>query len=529
MKKLFFLPALAAMMFSSCSSDEPTVDNPADQGGESYMAVTIRTAGMGGSKAAPTDDQFEAPENDAESKLEAENVRFYFFTADGRPFTLLSEKVNGTVEKTNMVKPQAIKYTNNAFGNEEVAEGVLVLGKPDVPYVGLTPAKVVCVANPKNVLNFDYFANKTLAQLKNIEAIRPTNMNTFAMISSTYADGNTETYWADCSDKAMKNMNEAQKNPVHIYIERLAAKVRVDGLGTSVVQKKDGETTTDETFTITTAMTATGVATKIESKLDVQLVGWQLYQKPSTCNAIKDIASVIGKDPFADWNDALRHRSYWSVTGTPERYQTTYNIHDASQFILGNKGNATNNKDYIYENTSIQATDAGAALTVTERSTTAPAIVVKGIIKLNGQTTGYDFCRWGGQLFTSTALKQMIFNAYKQGHPATELTVADVNIKGKEGSKSNTWKAMVGNEETNFDNISYWENGETSYWLNIQHLGGKFGVVRNHIYDYTVDKVVGLGVPGNDPKNPDPETQTYLAARLYVLNWRVVSHNVTLK
>jgi len=525
MKKLFFLPALAALFFASCSSDEPGGPaSPETPQGDRYIAVAIRTAGMGGSKALPVDDDFENPETENESKLDAENVRFYFFTEDGRPFTLVSEKVNGVVEKTNMVKPTVIKYTSNALGNETVAEGVLVLGKPDVPYVGTTPAQVLCVANAKDVVSYDDFANQTLAQIQKIVANRPSDLTrpTFTMVSSTYAENSKEVFTAPIT-ATYSTVEEAEKNPVHIYIERLAAKVRMSNLGTSKVLAKDASgATSEKEFTITTAIEANGSETKITTKLDVELVGWQLYKKPSSCLAIKDIESAITTSPFTDWNDPTRHRSYWSVTGATQYYNESYDLYADNQFVLGNKTDATNNKEYVYEHTLVQPES------VTDRSTNATAIVVKAVIKKAGETDGYDFCMWAGQLYSSAAMKQLVFNAYKAGHPNTNHTVDEVEFTTA-GSNANTWKATVANDPTDFDNISYWKNGVTSYWLNIEHMGGKFGVVRNHIYDYTIEKVIGLGVPGKDPENPDPETESYIAARLYVLNWLVVKHDVTLE
>lgn len=50
-------------------------------------------------------------------------------------------------------------------------------------------------------------------------------------------------------------------------------------------------------------------------------------------------------------------------------------------------------------------------------------------------------------------------------------------------------------------------------------------MVRNHIYDYTFNSVVGLGVPGTDPVNPEDPDQNYLAAVVNCLNWHVVSYN----
>ena len=80
-----------------------------------------------------------------------------------------------------------------------------------------------------------------------------------------------------------------------------------------------------------------------------------------------------------------------------------------------------------------------------------------------------------------------------------------------------------------YNNFLWWNNGVTSYWQNIEHLAeGVFGVVRNHIYDYNVTAFNGLGIPGDNPGKPE-DKESYMAAALRVLNWRVVSHNVTLE
>ena len=54
------------------------------------------------------------------------------------------------------------------------------------------------------------------------------------------------------------------------------------------------------------------------------------------------------------------------------------------------------------------------------------------------------------------------------------------------------------------------------------------GVVRNHIYDYVIDGIVGLGTPGNETENPKV-IESYLAAHVRILNWRTVSNTVTLE
>lgn len=81
------------------------------------------------------------------------------------------------------------------------------------------------------------------------------------------------------------------------------------------------------------------------------------------------------------------------------------------------------------------------------------------------------------------------------------------------------------------------KDGLTYYWFKIPHLSeqniGKYGVVRNHIYKIQADKVVGFGTPVYDPdKKIYPETpvaeDTYIAARINILQWRIVSKTVSL-
>lgn len=85
-------------------------------------------------------------------------------------------------------------------------------------------------------------------------------------------------------------------------------------------------------------------------------------------------------------------------------------------------------------------------------------------------------------------------------------------------------------------------SGHTYYYHDIEHLGdndltGKYGIVRNHIYEINLKHVYGLGTPvyvpdggkGEDiiPEKPSDD-ETYLAAKINILSWRVVNNNATL-
>lgn len=83
-----------------------------------------------------------------------------------------------------------------------------------------------------------------------------------------------------------------------------------------------------------------------------------------------------------------------------------------------------------------------------------------------------------------------------------------------------------------------WTNGYTYYYFDIAHLGttedyGDYGVVRNHVYKSDINTLVGLGTPVFDPnetiypEKPEKE-DTYLAAEIKILSWRIVNNNVDL-
>ena len=83
------------------------------------------------------------------------------------------------------------------------------------------------------------------------------------------------------------------------------------------------------------------------------------------------------------------------------------------------------------------------------------------------------------------------------------------------------------------------KDGMTYYYTPIRHLAqtkdkwGYYGVVRNHSYRVTIDTMSGFGTPVYNPGEIiDPviprDTETFLAARINVLSWRVVTSNVDL-
>lgn len=533
--------AALSMGFASCSDNAQgnVPDNPAE-GGTKYMSVVIKN--VDDSRALPADTDFEGPAvGSQESEITKDNIRFYFFTASGSPFIMSTVNVNGTVTKTNMVAPTAISHINNTNGAAATFNGVLVLGLPNTEnggYEGNTPAKVVAIVNPRHADGFDYYAQKTLNQLYQ-ESVTLNNLNfdKFTMVSSSYVDNaSTEIFWTDVTNNIKDTKDDAEAAPAQIFLERLAAKVRVKGLGEYTVKERDAsDALVDKTFRIWENADA-----PTETKLTVTLAGWKLLNRAAHTYGIKHIGDFIANPPYDDWNDADRHRSYWAytaATGTDDFYDGSFKFEDTNWLGNFDNSNPTTNILYTYGNTAFARGETTDVKSATDRTTRATGIIVKAFVKKEGATDPIDLVKWGPEYYSLDYFKQVVITAWNNDrssnlnadavglkYVANNLYIATVTVNGTE------------NKYARFNDISYWDGGVTSYLANIKHYAAKnntekdlYGVVRNHIYEYEFNNVVGLGVPGTDPVNPKDPEQTYLAAVVNCLNWHIVSYtDVTL-
>lgn len=535
MRTKYYFGAFAALALglASCASDEPTVDPGSPTGGERYMAVTIKTVGDA-TRALPGDTDFESGVGN-ENSVTAENIRFYFFTDTDAPYVMSRVNVNGTVSNTNMLAPQTLNTNiDNTNGETKSITGVLVLGTEAEGYKGNRPAKVVAVANRKS-LNFEDLANIPLSQLQAKVSTIPTNdfdASSFTMTSSSYLDeaGNVICY-TDVTNNIKETAEAAKNEPAVIYLERLAAKVRVQGLGEYTAKKRnEGGQLEDAEFTIWT-----GPDTSVKTKLNVSLEGWQLINRANHTYVLKNIDAFKTTAPYPDWNDFARHRSYWAYTraNTSTDFDaTTYQLYAGNDFQLGNFNpeNATANVAYTFGNTGFATTCKSA--TDRDKDNLATAIMVKAVVKMPGvdgaPSTPINLVKWGAEYFTYDYFKSMVIQAY---NTETTRNVSEDAFGLKKITGTNTYVVTVSNAEyARFNNISWWQNGITSYRANILHYTdgadkNLYGVVRNHIYDYKFTNVFGLGVPGEDPVNPPVEEETFLAAVVRVLNWHIVSYD----
>lgn len=537
-KKFYSIAAAVALLgLASCSSDDVINDvNPGDLAkGENYMAFTISNVGDN-SRATSAITSEDAVAN--EGNVSTENVRFYFYDANGNAFNFDNSQNVNEGATANMVKPSTVQADGS------ILTGVLVLGKadPKAGYVGTVPSQVLCVAN---ATSNEYIALQNISLADALEKVSnlPTSLTStsnFMMTSATWAKTVNEAYVVTTADDNIESFikttpSAAQANPININIERLAAKVRATYNANINVQaeKVEGEDAKKYDFLVDGK----------KATFSLAINGWQLRNTAVQAYSFKHLTPANYTN-WNWWNNEANKRSFWAETTPGTLANTTYDIYSTDQFKYQStttEGELDTKVAYCYENTTSEKT---AVFNRFEPNATA--LVVKGTLSLTFAAEGENeattveakICRWFGSYYLESTLKDMIAKSYNSAN-STTYTANNVKFV-KNDAQNNSYRAVIktgvdadGNDITvsagdTFTSILWWKDCLTSYYLNIEHQTNVLGVVRNHIYDYTFDGVVGLGYPGNDPEIPGDE-ETFVAAKLNVLNWNVVKNTITLE
>jgi hypothetical protein len=121
---------------------------------------------------------------------------------------------------------------------------------------------------------------------------------------------------------------------------------------------------------------------------------------------------------------------------------------------------------------------------------------------------------------------------YKRNGNAMEKLTVDTD-------PANLVQTAINTELKAIQPALFYENGRTYYYTNIKHLGTTaYGVVRNHIYDVKINSIAGFGTPVlsdvitdttiETPETPEEVKETFLAAQINILSWRVVDNTTDL-
>lgn len=541
----FFPLACAALMMCACSSDDAGNGN-GNQGvaGETqYLAVNIVNVG-----ATPTRAAVPGYEDGTTEESKIKKIRFYFFHADGSAYKLEGPTA-GTVENY-------LDITDTDMGTADGTGTVGAITKAILVINGTTkkaPASVIAVVNPQSLTSLGTDA-KTLNELTNTltgsQFYTVATKDQFVMTNSVYVEAGRTVCPVTVAGHIGTNADDAKTKAIDIYAERVVAKVDADLQGGSLVANTAG------TSKYGMKVGTYGASTDIYAVID----GWGVADENDNAYVEKHITNSWTDTGLGitTWTTSDYHRSFW---GTSPAFAA---------------GSPTNHKFVDYK---AQHGDVLYTLPNTPTTAVAAADVYKNDLTkflvtatlryqdATGTWQNAEICKYQGVEYLGiNALKEAIATTYnmyykKVGSDYTPIQAADVEFTTtgtslkdyevspvlkttetyykKDASSADGYTALTAS-----DNISKYPaevrtDGKVYYFIPISHLAtdaakvGYYGVVRNHWYKVNVKSLKGFGTPVYDEKkiiDPTiPEDQaTYLAAKINVLQWRVVSQDVNL-
>lgn len=530
----YFFGMLTCAAFTACSSDNAPeiMVNDKGEGELSYLAVSIKNAN------GPATRTFE---DGLEDESKVTNIRLYLFNQDGSAY-ILANSASGAAPGNNYVDITESTITGSTTPvdpkDDNITNKTQVIsfkGTHDTK-----PAQLVAILNKPN--KFDE-GKKTLNDLKGLAADYSTG---FTMSNSVYKQNQKEITATAVSPENIQPSGELAKNhPVKVYVERVVAKATVNkNTGTFIVngtQQAIGEQT--EAFVPTD---------KTEIKAVVK--GWALTSISDRSNLLKNIEKA---DPGFDWNDETNFRSYWANMPNDVQYQDTNTwkkMTEAPQLYCQENTDATNPTKVLVK---AQLQKNGQPVCIfrfmgtyyTGKDNDAPktaianAINGKYFIKDTGSENTYHNIKPEELVLKTKA--QMTdqsgtdFNKLKSYHVAAQLAdnVTEIYEKNTNGDMT---LVSEGTKTVNTLLLQYpaevAKDGMVYYYTNIEHAKTAdnkpiSGVVRNHVYKIKINSIKGFGTPVYNenqiiiPESPTA-TDSYIAAEINVLSWKVVSQDV---
>ena len=545
----FFPLACAALMMSACSSDDGNgSENPNIASEAQYLAVNIVNVGTTPTRAGEYEDGI-----GEESKIN--KIRFYFFHADGSPYILTGTTKTDANWLEEDTHTQSGLAPTNPSSVDQITNAILVIK-------GVTasaPSKVIAVVNPETLTTLGN-DKKSLNDLLNPVVDKTfvigngATASGFVMSNSVYASENRKVCENDISGYVKQTKEDAEGKPVQIYVERVAAKVR----GTLDATKfEDGTTKWNNG--------KPGIKVGTYSSYDIYAVvdGWGVADENDQANLEKQINPTWTNADLgftSTWTTSDYHRSFWETSAA---FSTGKTVNHAF------KDYTNQSKGYVYTLPNTSATPISTTIKNAKyNDNTRTKFLVATHLMYNDGTSwkNAELCTYKGidYLGVDVLKNQIAFESgyYLESTPGNykritkdEITfnkattggdylVVPALVAGKRYyKKGGTEAAPIYTEDTtpaiSTEPAQVRTDGMAYYYIPIQHLAtdatkaGYYGIVRNHLYDVNVTGMKGFGTPVyNDdwkiiPTVPD-ETKTYLAAKINVLQWRVVSQNVNL-
>lgn len=562
--------ACVALMMTACASDKDEIGGGTKPGSDpQYLAVNIVNVG-----ATPT-TRAAGYENGTAEESAIKKVRFYFFNGDGSPYLIKNPGmgVEGGGDKNWLEASPADDTTSGTPSQiEKITQTVLVINGVQ----SAAPAAIVAVVNPGTV-EATTLQNEKGGDVMRLSELRYSavgsqfykkdakgKVSDFVMSNSVYVNAGEDVCASLVAGHVTTSAKTAKAKPVDIYVERVVAKVTAD-VDNEAFERGNGTNWEADKYGTKKPVGKSG-------DYDVYAVieGWGLANENGKAEVEKQVNKTWadGTLGFTPWTTADFHRCFWEKsvafdagTGGNQPVNPTFNQLKANiQDVLYTLPNTPENKVTDLKNNDLTKLAVAATLKYKDAS---------------NNWHYAEICRYNGvSILGIDNLKRQVALTFSQYYTSTDatnytqLSKDDINFKDPDattqqylvtptlandatGTKKYYTKTTTGTTPTfrevnkadvlaaiEADKAEIRRDGRAYYYVPIKHLGGtgelaEYGIVRNHFYKITLTGIKGFGTPVYDPdKVVDPIVptyeNTYLAARVQVLQWRVVNQNASL-
>ena len=568
--KLFPL-ACAALMMSACGSDNDIEGGATRPGSDpQYLAVNIVNVGSTPTRAGEY-------ENGTEEESKIKKVRFYFFNGDGSPYLIKAPGADGVTTSDKLVNwleatPGDDTTTSGSAADvTKITNAVLVINGVQ----NAAPAAIVAVVNPETVESATLKNGGTmrLSELRNTAVgqnfykkdASTGAVSDFVMSNSVYVNAGEDVCASLVAGHVTTSAETAKTKPVDLYVERVVAKVTAD-VDETAFEHGNGTNWEADKYGTKTAVGKSG-------DYDVYAVieGWGLANENGKAEVEKQVDKTWtnGTLGFTPWTTADYHRCFWETSvafdagaGGNQPVNPTFNQLKAKmQDVLYTLPNTPESKVTDLKNNDLTKFAVAATLKYKDAA---------------GNWHNAEICRYNGvSILGIDNLKRQVALTFSQYYTSTDatnytqLSKDDIDFKDPDGTmqqyrvtptlaadpagttKKYYTKTTSGTTPTfsevpkatvlaaiEADKAEIRRDGRAYYYVPIKHLGGpgelaEYGIVRNHFYKITLTGITGFGTPVYDPNKvvvPAVPTyeNTFLAARVQVLQWRVVNQDASL-
>ena len=586
------LASALMLMVASCSSEDVAGgDSQNDKGTTSFLAVNIENVGSAPASRSNDPYDKGDYEDGIEAESNIKKVRFYFFNGEGAPYLLANNDatqqtsvnyLEQTVEKdgndhdhTAETKTKAVLVLKGE--TKAVPASVIAVINPEVLDNTTLKSGTMTLSELRTSATGSTFYDKT---------------GGFVMSNSVYESAGQDVCSTPVANSVFATEKEAMSKPVDIYVERVNAKVNAkidanypaDKTEKAWTKNEDGKYQIKVGSIDVTTYEENANATPTTNTYPVYAVvqGWQLADANGKAELCKQINTswYAGELGISPWTTSDYHRCFWSKSVPFTSGAQAGANHPLNPTFKGITQSLSDDFSaepvYTLPNTSEKLVENPK----TSSNTLTKLIVAAKLVYKdnNGEYHPAQVCQYRGLTYLGEeAVKKQIVGGFARYFKKTTTESGDV-YKSIEASDIAFKTVVPGSPESsevkNYEVVAtlastvgdlYVKNGDawtiaskddvnaalaketaqvrstdgaTYYYTPIKHLGdagklGEYGIVRNHSYQVTIQNIKGFGTPVYNPDQEiDPmipsDENTYLAASIKVLSWRVVSSNVDL-